>query len=100
MRRRKGRPEPIGSLLERLFIKKGWESKLLEQKLISQWAYIVGAQLAQRSRPLKLHNGRLSIIVQNSAWLTQLQFMKLEIIDKIKEKLNFDIDEISLQIGT
>lgn|SRR3989338_6655375 len=92
------KPESVHTVLEHLFSKKGWNSKLKEYRIWTHWPHVVGPQLAHRCFPLKLQNLVLTLGVSNSTWLTQLQFMKLELIEKVKEKLQIHLKDIAFRI--
>ncbi len=92
------KPESVHAVLEHFFSKKGWNSKLKEYRIWTHWQEVVGPKLFHRCHPLKLQNLVLTLGVSNSTWLTQLQFMKLELIEKIKEKLNVSLKDILFKV--
>ena len=92
------KPESVHAVLEQFFSKKGWNSKLKEYRLWTHWPEVVGPKLSNRCHPLKLQNLVLTIGVSNSTWLTQLQFMKLELIEKVKEKLQISLKDILFRV--
>jgi predicted nucleic acid-binding Zn ribbon protein len=46
----------------------------------SQWAEIVGAAVAARSRPRHLRDGVLTVDVDDGGWATQLRYSESELI--------------------
>lgn len=92
--RKKSRPEHVGLSLQRYFDKKGWGPKLKEYEIWNQWEAIVGEKLAKRCRPLSLKFNILTIAVANSSWLTQLQFMKAELLVKINTTAGLQLHDI------
>ncbi len=92
------KPESVHTVLEHFFAKKGWNSKLKEYRIWTHWPEVVGPKLANRCTPLKLQNLVLTLGVSNSTWLTQLQFMKLELMEKIKVKLSIYLKDILFKI--
>jgi len=56
-------------------------------QLINQWKDIVGPRLGERTRPRiwgkKIKDGILHIEVTNSAWLSELAFIKKDLIAKL-----------------
>jgi|SRR3989338_7686687 len=92
------KPESVHAVLEHFFAKKGWNSKLKEYRIWTHWSEVVGPKLADRCYPLKLKNLILTLGVSNSTWLTQLQFMKLELMEKVKEKLSIDLSDILFKV--
>lgn len=87
-------PQRIGPILESVFQKKGWGEKLREYQIWTHWPEVMGKNLAERCRPLHLRYGVLTIVVSSSSWLTQLQFMKLELIEKIKNSFGITLSDI------
>jgi len=63
---------------------KNYNIKDLEEiKIFSAWEDIVGEKMAGHARPTNTSNRILYVEVDDPLWLTQLKYMKLEIIDKI-----------------
>ena len=50
----------------------GLHERLWEQKLLTDWPSLVGAQVANHSRPGRLDQKTLIIFVSNSVWLSEL----------------------------
>ena len=48
-------------------------------KVVAAWAALVGADGAAHSRPSSLHDGRLTIGVDDPAWAARLRFLETEI---------------------
>jgi len=94
MRRKKSPPEHVGNFLKRYFAKRGWQDKLRDYQIWTQWPELVGRQLASRSWPVKLRHQVLTIAVSNASWLTQLQFMKLTLIEKFQTTLHIQLENI------
>ncbi len=75
---------------------KGYNIKDLEEiKIFSSWDGIVGEKMAGHARPTNINNRVLYVEVDDPLWLSQLKYMKLDIVDKInttiKEGLFKDI---------
>lgn len=92
------KPESVHSVLEHFFSKKGWNSKLKEYRIWTHWSDVVGPKLSNKCHPLKLQNLVLTLGVSNATWLTQLQFMKLELIEKVKDKLHIHLKDILFKV--
>lgn len=52
-------------------------------RLEKNWALVVGPNLAQQTRPVDFNRGLLTIAVRNSSLMTELQFFRQEIIEKV-----------------
>ncbi len=76
---------PVADVLQRLFenskspLSEGFQRYRLEQ----QWDRVVGPQMARYTRPVDFNKGLLTVAVNNSSLLTELQFFRDEIITKV-----------------
>ena len=71
------------------------ESVLKEHKLTADieayrvftvWAEIAGPMVANHSRPARLHGDTLYVEVDDPIWLSQLRYMKRDILSKIDRR--------------
>ena len=60
-------------------LSEGFQRYRLEQ----QWSRVVGKQIGEWTRPVDCKKGFLIIAVKNASLLTELQFFRQEIIDKV-----------------
>jgi hypothetical protein len=65
----------------------GWQSKVAEGELFSNWKDLVGDRVAENSFPEDLSKGVLTVRCKSTAWATQLRIMGRDILVKISEKL-------------
>ncbi len=70
-------PQPFGSLVRRLVADRGWEATAANASVLSNWAGIVGAEVAARCQPVSLRDGELTLAAESTAWATQLRGMLL-----------------------
>jgi hypothetical protein len=83
-------PAHIGSILSGSFSALGLKARLKEYEIRKEWAGIVGKNISKRARPAKLIGKTLHVKVSSSPWMTELQFLKREIISKINKMLGED----------
>ncbi len=76
----------VGDILPRVLQLMGLDDRFEEVKLLKGWERVVGAVIAQKSRPRMLKDGILFIEVENSGWMQELWFRQKQIIDRIKEE--------------
>ena len=69
-------PQLMGDVLNELIAKRDWVRGLAEGNIFSDWEKIVGQEIAQRSTPISLVDGRLTIQSSSTAWATQLNIIK------------------------
>jgi predicted nucleic acid-binding Zn ribbon protein len=68
-------PAPISDAVNRLVSERGWEERIALGRLRARWAEIVGEQVASRSEPIRLEDGRLTIRVEGGAWAAELALL-------------------------
>lgn len=61
--------------------------RLREGRIMDLWADVVGATVAERSRPVKCRDGVLTVAVSSSVWLQQLTMMRQEIVRLFAERI-------------
>ncbi len=80
-----GRKNPkenkISRLLPGLVQDKGWERQLDLHSIFPRWQELVGEEVHRHAQPLKIEKDVLWMEVENSSWLQQLQYQKLELLD-------------------
>ena len=90
----------IGHILDLLFRKLGYDKKILEQKAMFLWHEVVGKHVAEHAQPTQIDNGRMSVVVSDVIWLTELNLLRMQYIAKINEELGANIvKEIDFRIG-
>ncbi len=62
-----------------------------DQNILNAWNKAVGPQISAQTHPDRLRKNTLFVKVSNSIWMHQLQFMKLDIIDKTNKILGKEI---------
>ncbi len=45
------------------------------------WSEIVGVQLAQHTTPLSVHDGLLTVGVDDKVWMTQLRYLETQLVE-------------------
>src|SRR5678815_3652728 len=91
MRGRPQRPLPIGDLIARFLSKRhGHPDRAKEaaaMRVFSAFARI-GPPITEHAEPATLKGGILTLTVADSAWLTELTFLKAEIIARVNAPLD------------
>ena len=103
-RTRQVKPEMLGEILGKILKKRNIPHSSTDRRLLDIWRRAVGPQIASQTHPDTLKRGVLFVRVSAPVWLHQLQFMKEEILDRIKalnvpeevRNLRFFIGEIPL----
>jgi len=85
-------PQRFGTLVRRLVEDRGWESTTATATVLSNWAGVVGAELAARCQPVSLRDGELTLAAESTAWATQLRGVLLPtLMSRIRTELGPDV---------
>lgn len=76
-------PEGIGSVMDVLTLKLGWNSPLARSELLASWLEIAGIDTAEHSAPVGIEDGVLTVKCDSTAWATQLRLMRVQIMSRI-----------------
>jgi len=99
-KQRGGPTEGIDALITALLQKKGLQSQLQRYRAWLCWDEVVGPQIAQHARPLRLRDALLEVRVDQAVWMQQLQLLKPMIVKKLNERLGDDtIHDLFLKRG-
>lgn len=91
----------ISQIINKVFAKKGLKKKFTQYKAFEKWDEIVGKHIAQFSQPHSIQGNTLIVTVTSSAWMNELQMMKMELLEKISTATNSQlINNIRFKIGT
>lgn len=96
----RSKPTTIGEALKEYLARSGMGGLQAVSRLISGWPKLVGPGIAAHSRPQDIKGGRLSLIVDSSAWMNQLSLLSTDIIDKVNKGLGAGtVTELRFRIG-
>ena len=77
-------PQLLGEALTNLIEERDWKSGVAEGSLFTQWAVIVGDDIAQHASPISINENVLTIQTTSTAWATQLTLVNSEILKTIQ----------------
>lgn len=80
-------PQLVGSLLAGYVSERGWQRPLAEARVFSDWATIVGADIAAHCAPTSLRDGELRVSAESTAWATQLRLLSSTVLKRIADEL-------------
>jgi predicted nucleic acid-binding Zn ribbon protein len=81
----------LGEALAQLIQDLGFEKKLKEQHLLTQWPQAVGEQIASHARAVNLEGGKLFVEVDSAAWRQELHYMKTQILERLNQMAGSDM---------
>jgi predicted nucleic acid-binding Zn ribbon protein len=85
VREEKREPLPVGELINELVNDRQWQGGLAEGEIFIKWPEIVGAEIALHSEPVEIKEKKLFIKCSSTAWATQLNLVKTELLNSIKK---------------
>jgi len=84
-------PQALGAVFSRLAQTHGWGHDLQRGRIFGQWDLIVGQTLAEKTQPVSLEDGVLTIQAVSTAWATQLRLELRRLHVKINENVGPDV---------
>jgi predicted nucleic acid-binding Zn ribbon protein len=84
-------PQPIGSIAGDYLVDRGWQQPLSEARVFTDWAAIVGPDVAAHCTPASLRNGQLQVAAESTAWATQLRLLGTTLLTRIRAELGPDV---------
>jgi predicted nucleic acid-binding Zn ribbon protein len=86
-RRKPAKPTRLGDVIPSVIAHSGAGPRLLQASVITDWASLVGDQIAQVTHPLSIsRQGLLLVAVKTNAWMTELSLLEPELLRVINEK--------------
>jgi len=87
-------------ILQGVARRQGFDTKLWEYRLQTNWPEVVGEVLAAHTSPLRIKFRKLYVTVENSMWLHQLTFLKGTVLEKIHSAIGQDLlTDIIFRVG-
>ncbi len=84
-------PQPLGAVLAKLVKARGWQQPAAEATVFGAWERVVGPEVAQHSRPVKLENGELTVEARSTAWATQLRLLAGSLLQQIAREVGHNV---------
>jgi predicted nucleic acid-binding Zn ribbon protein len=80
-------PRPIGDVFGGYLQDRGWERPIAQARVFTDWAQIVGADVAAHCSPVTLNDGELKVAAESTAWATQLRMLGGTLLARVVEEL-------------
>lgn len=84
---RGGDPKLFGAAIHELMASRGWEQRAAVGGVFGNWAGIVGAELAEHTRPERFEEGELTVAADSTTWATQLRLLSSTLVRRLNEEL-------------
>ncbi|MGA8987084.1 DUF721 domain-containing protein [Aeromicrobium sp.] len=86
-RDKRDEPSPLSDLLGQVVSEQGWEGKLSDQRIFTDWTALVGPEVAQHAQVEAYEDGEVHVRAASTAWATQLKMLAPRIVAKLNEQL-------------
>lgn len=73
--RRSGELGPIGDAMDGFIKEQGWQGASVFASITTNWARLVGTDLAQHVHPVRCQDAILTIQAESTAWATQVRML-------------------------
>ncbi|MBA7703692.1 hypothetical protein ES703_112485 [subsurface metagenome] len=94
------RPKRIRRILNATLRKLGLEKRIKECAILSFWNEAVGESIASHTKPIKVYDGRMTVLVESSSWTQELTFLKSGIMERLNSTIGKEvIKDIYFKIG-
>ena len=84
-------PQLLGTVLARLVKARGWQQPAAEATVFGAWERVVGPDVAEHSRPVKLEDGVLTVEAESTAWATQLRLLAGSLLRRIATEIGHGV---------
>ena len=76
-------PVPVGRVLDGFVAARGWDQTMAQARVLSDWAAIVGPDVASHCSPVSLTGGELRLAAVSTAWATQLRMLETTMLERV-----------------
>jgi predicted nucleic acid-binding Zn ribbon protein len=84
---RAGEPRTAGAAVAAALTFRGITDEIRAQRLLTEWADLVGPKISARTRPYGVDNRVLTVEVASSAWMHELNLLRAQIFNGLVERL-------------
>jgi len=94
------RPEGIKSILDKVIVKIESNSPRNKEFILKTWQRTAGKKASSHSRPVSVRKSVLTVEVDSSTWLYELNLLKRSLLRDIKKELGQDkVKNIRFRMG-
>lgn len=99
VRTRNEDPLALTNILKEFVVVRDWQKGLAEGTLFTEWATVVGEDISANATPVSLVDGRLTVQTRSTAWATQLNLIKNDLLTKVSSSAPGALVEEIVVIG-
>ncbi|NDC38220.1 MAG: DUF721 domain-containing protein [Proteobacteria bacterium] len=102
--RRKATPQAAGKILSLALKRYGLDKEVAKYEFVLHWRSIMGALIADRTRPEAIQGSTLVVRVSNPQWAQELAFQKEIILGRLNRFLKdshatAEVDDVRFVVG-
>ena len=86
-RAKRDEPSMLGDLLGQVVDDQGWDERLAAQRVFTDWAGIVGPEIAAHSHVDGFEDGVVSIVADSTAWAKELKLLAPRVVHRLNDEL-------------
>ena len=96
----RGKITPIGDIVRSVFERIEKEKSFTREDIEERWKEMAGQDAARHTRPASLRKGVLTVFVDSSPWMQQMNYEKRKLLKQLKRAFGKDrISGIHFKIG-
>jgi predicted nucleic acid-binding Zn ribbon protein len=84
-------PQPLGRLVSRVSLDRGWSPRLTDATVLGRWPQLVGPDIADHCTPVSLRDGELVLQAESTAWATQLRTLSRQLLHRLAAGVGKDV---------
>lgn len=81
----------IGNALAEFLHQQGLEMRVKEANALRLWPEVVGPVIANKTKPLRIEDGKLFVRVNDSTWRNELIYMERDLRSRLNEKIGMEL---------
>ena len=80
-------PARLADVLGEMTRERGWDERIQAQRVFTDWAGIVGPEIAEHSHVDGFDDGIVSIVADSTAWAKELKLLAARVVQRLNEEL-------------
>jgi predicted nucleic acid-binding Zn ribbon protein len=86
-RRKRDEPARLADVLGEMTRERGWDERIQATRVFTDWAGIVGPEIAAHSKVEAFEDGIVSIRAESTAWAKELKLLAARVVQRLNEEL-------------
>jgi predicted nucleic acid-binding Zn ribbon protein len=86
-RTKRDEPSRLADVLGEMTRERGWDERIQAQRVFTDWAGIVGPEIAEHSHVEAFEDGIVSIRADSTAWAKELKLLAARVVHRLNDEL-------------